>query len=69
MGVINVKNINESYFQLPILYCQAIDFFDKLEELHIGQVLIVNRYSKEKKDIINEVWIKLDDTTYRNIGV
>ena len=52
---------------MPVLFCQAIDFFDKIEELYIGQVLIVSRYSKEKHDFINEVWIRVGNTTYRKL--
>lgn len=53
---------------LPVLYCQATDFLDKLDELYIGQALVVARYSKEKHDIINEVWIRDGNTSYRKIA-
>lgn len=53
---------------LPILYCQPIDFLDKIDELYIGQVLVVTRYSKKNNDIINEVWIRDDNTSYRKIN-
>lgn len=53
---------------LPILYCQSIDFLDKIEELYIGQVLVVTRYSKKNNDIINEVWIRDGNTSYRKIN-
>ena len=52
---------------LPIIYCQAIDFFDRLNELYIGQVLVVSRHSNEKKDIINELWIREGNTVYRTL--
>ena len=53
---------------LPILYCQPIDFLDKIEELYIGQVLMVTRHSKKNNDIINEVWIRDGNTSYRKIN-
>ena len=53
---------------LPILYCQPIDFLDKIDELYIGQVLVVTRYSKKNNDIINEVWIRDGNTSYRKIN-
>lgn len=53
---------------LPILYCQPIDFLDKIDELYIGQVLVVSRYSKKNNDIINEVWIRDGNTSYRKIN-
>lgn len=52
---------------LPVLRCQSSDFFDMIEELSIGQVLIVTRYSKSKKEIINETWIRYGNTTYGKI--
>lgn len=53
---------------LPILYCQPIDFLDKIDELYIGQVLVVTRYSKKNNDIINEAWIRDGNTSYRKIN-
>ena len=52
---------------IPVIFCQAIDFFDRLDELYIGQVLIVTRYSKEKHDLINEAWIRDGNTSYRKL--
>jgi len=54
---------------LPILYCQPIEFLDKIDELYIGQVLVVTRHSKKNNDIINEVWIRDGNTSYRKINL
>lgn len=52
---------------LPVIYCTPIEFFDKIDELYIGQVLVVTRHSKKNNDIINEVWIRDGNTSYRKI--
>lgn len=53
--------------QLPIIYCTPTEFFDKLEELYLGQVLVVARYEKEKDEIIRECFMRTGNTTYQKL--
>lgn len=54
--------------QLPIIYCTPMEFFDKLEELYIGQVIVAIRYKKEKDDLVSECFMKTGDGTYKKIN-
>ena len=44
-----------------------MEFFDKLDKLYLGQVLVVTRYEKEKDKIINECFMRTGNTTYQKI--
>ena len=64
----NIIETHDIRSRLSVLYCHSNEFLDKLEELYIGQVLIVTRYSKENHDIISEAWIREGNTIYRKLN-
>lgn len=57
-----------NYTVLPIIYCQAKDFFDKLEELYVGQVIVVSRFSDKTKEPITDVFMKTGVDSYKKIN-
>ena len=52
---------------LPTIYCTPMEFFDKLEELYLGQVIVVTRYTKEKDEVVSECFMRTGNTTYQRI--